>query len=774
MTAYDSSDLRSVLAYIKDRFGLDVFTKPGRVPALLSDLAPSLKNDRIMLERLSRLGILEDFVENTYEGEPVQKRIISKSLTQLTQAEFIRPAIAASYISVMVDVFGWKIEVEIPKETTEEKVKFDSERYMKESRDRDFLMGKKAADEERFDDARLLFSKAYGNGNVLAGVHLGEIYYSGKGCDRNYDKAIPLFVDGMHRDCPLGAEWLAEAYRVGKGVPKDIDKAKEIYNACIEALESMCASGCVDAQYVLGFDLLYGNFSTENETKAYYWLEKARKSGHVGAGVQVAKILINGWGQEKDEKAGIAILDSYASTTNNNAHFELGKIYYFGKLKEQDYNKALYHFKKAAERGHASSQDYVGDIYYYGKGVHVDYSEARKWYELAEKQGNKDAALSLGFIYYYGEEVAKDKQRAFRYFKYSADKGNARAQYMLHYFYLLDEQFKDYKLGRQYLEKSAEQGDVLAQKLLARCYIGSFDFVEEDEKFVYWMRKAAEQEDPEAQRILGEAYIKLENEEALPKSYPDAIEWLKKAFANGDVKAAVLLAEVYSTVDGYKDASKFSHYSEQAEKLMVEKEKNGSSFAFGEEHESLADLFYEYSNDKNTRQKAFDHYCKAFLTGRQSALYDLGWMYFVNGYTNDFFVLSPEELIQEIITAEKNSESSNLAYLLGLIYFNGYKVHENKAAAENWYLKAVEKGSLSAACKLGYYYVNERQMYDKGFSILEKAYAGGSTEATRLLGLCYKNGIGVKKNRSKAKALLKEAAEKGDEDAAAELKKFIF
>ena len=774
MTAYDSSDLKSVLVYIKDRFGLDVFTKLGRVPALLSDLAPGLKNDRIMLERLSRLGILEDFVENTYEGEPVQKRIISKSLTHLTQAEFIRPAIAASYISVMVDVFGWKVAVDIPRETTEEKVKFDSARYMRESQDRDFLMGKKAADEERFDEARLLFSKAYGNGNVLAGVHLGEIYYSGKGCDRNYDKAIPLFVDGMHRDCPLGAEWLAEAYRVGKGVPKDVDKAKEIYNSCVEALESMCASGCADAQYVLGFDLLYGNFSAENETKAYYWLEKARKSGHVGAGVQVAKILINGWGQEKDEKTGIAILDSYASTTNNNAHFELGKIYYFGRLKEQDYERALYHFKKAAERGHGSSQNYVGDIYYYGKGVPIDYTEARKWYELAEKQGNKEVALSLGFIYFYGEEVSKDKQRAFKYFKYSADKGNARAQYMLHYFYLLDDGYKNYALGRQYLEKSAEQGDVLAQKFLARCYIGSFDFVEDDEKFAYWMRKAADQGDPEAQRILGEAYIKLENEKALPKSYSDAIEWLEKAYANGDVKAAVLLAEVYCNVEEYKDESKFSHYSEQAERLIADKEKTESSFSFGEEHESLADLLYKYADDKNTRQKAFDHYCKAFLAGRLSALYGLGWMYFINGYTNEFFVLSPEELIQEIITVEGNSESSNLAYLLGLIYFYGYKVHENKEAAENWYLRAVEKGSLSAACTLGYYYVNERQMYDKGFSILEKAYAGGSTEATRLLGLCYKKGIGVKKNRSKAKALLKEAAEKGDEDAVEELKKFLF
>ena len=774
MAAYDSSDLKSVLTYIKDRFGLDVFTKPGRVPALLSDLAPGLKNDRIMLERLSRLGILEDFVENTYEAEPIQKRIISKSLTQLTQAEFIRSAIAASYISVMVDVFEWKIKVEIPQENTDGKLKFDSERYRKEAQDRDFLMGKKAADEERFDDARLLFSKAYGNGNVLAGVHLGVIYYSGKGCDRNYDKAISLFVDGMHRDCPLGAGWLAEAYRVGKGVPKDVDKAKEIYNACVEALESMCASGCTDAQYVLGFDLLYGHFVDKNEAKAFYWLEKARKSGSIEAGVQVAKILINGWGQEKDEESGIAILDSYANTTSNNAHFEHGKIYYFGRLKEQDYKKALYHLKKAAERGHASSQYYVGNIYYYGKGLPVDYSEARKWYELSENQGNNAASKQLGFIYFYGDGVSVDRGKAFKYFKYSADKGDARAQYMLHYFYLLDDEYKNYALGRQYLEKSAEQGDVLAQELLARCYIGAFDFVEEDEKFVYWMRKAAEQNDPEAQRILGEAYIKLENEKALPKSYPDAIEWLKKASANGDVKATVLLAEVYSTVDEYKDASSFFHYSAQAEKLIVEKEKTGSSYTCGEEHESLADLFYKYADDKNTRQKAFDHYCKAFLTGRQSALYDLGWMYFVNGYTNDFFVLSPEELIQEIIAAEKNSESSNLAYLLGLIYFNGYKVHENKTSAENWYLKAVEKGSLSAACNLGYYYVNEGKMYDKGFSVLEKAYAGGSIEATRLLGLCYKNGIGIKKNRSKAKALLKEAAEKGDEDAAAELKKFIF
>lgn len=165
MAAYDSSDLKSTLAYIKDRFGLDVFTKPGRVPALLSDLAPGLKNDRIMLERLSRLGILEDFVANTYENASVQKRIISKALTQLTQAEFIIPAIAASYISIMTDVFGWEIEVEIPKEANEEKMKFDSQRYLRESQERNYSLAVKAYTSENLQEVTIV-SQEEGDGYI--------------------------------------------------------------------------------------------------------------------------------------------------------------------------------------------------------------------------------------------------------------------------------------------------------------------------------------------------------------------------------------------------------------------------------------------------------------------------------------------------------------------------------------------------------------------------------------------------------------------------------
>lgn len=375
MSEYNPSDLTSTLVYIKNRFGTEVFSKRGRVPALVSDLAPSLKNDRVMLERMSRLGILGEFVSISKADDSTKKRLISKTMTLLTHSEYIRPAIAATYLSVLVDVFEWNIKVEIPKESSVEKMKFDSARYLRESMDREYLLAKKAMNEDRFDEARLLLSKCYGAGNILAGVNLGEIYYSGYGCEKDYKKAVQLFVDGMSQGNPLGAEWLATAYKWGRSVPKDKNKAMEIYESCCDALLDMCACGCADAQYVYGFDMLYGNFTSDNYEQALRWLTRAMEAGHKRAGVNVAKMYLNGWGCEQDTKKAIDLLKGYSNASIKDANFELGKIYYHGTYTERDYSKALYYFRKAAKMGHANAQDYVGDIYYFGNSVEVNYAE---------------------------------------------------------------------------------------------------------------------------------------------------------------------------------------------------------------------------------------------------------------------------------------------------------------------------------------------------------------------------------------------------------------
>ena len=120
VVGYDSKDLKSTLKYIKNKFGIEVFAKQGRVPAILSDLAPALENDRVFLERMSRRGLLEEFVQAEKEDDISKRRLISNAMFQLTEKEYIRAEIAAHYLKILVDVFEWKVEVPLPKESSAE------------------------------------------------------------------------------------------------------------------------------------------------------------------------------------------------------------------------------------------------------------------------------------------------------------------------------------------------------------------------------------------------------------------------------------------------------------------------------------------------------------------------------------------------------------------------------------------------------------------------------------------------------------------------------
>lgn len=122
MSGYNENDLKSVLVYIRDSFGIEVFEKRGQALALLGDLAPSLRNEKRMLEKMFKIGILEDFTSSVNSDERTKKSVIARSLTTLTVSEYIRPKVAAEYINILVAVFGWNIPVELPKESKEEEM----------------------------------------------------------------------------------------------------------------------------------------------------------------------------------------------------------------------------------------------------------------------------------------------------------------------------------------------------------------------------------------------------------------------------------------------------------------------------------------------------------------------------------------------------------------------------------------------------------------------------------------------------------------------------
>ena len=73
------------------------------------------------------------------------------------------------------------------------------------------------------------------------------------------------------------------------------------------------------------------------------------------------------------------------------AQYELGLKY----DDANDYEKAAYWYRNAAEQCHAPAQYNLGYMYENGQGVAKDLYEARKWYEKAAAQGHQQANSAL-------------------------------------------------------------------------------------------------------------------------------------------------------------------------------------------------------------------------------------------------------------------------------------------------------------------------------------------------------------------------------------------
>jgi TPR repeat protein len=101
------------------------------------------------------------------------------------------------------------------------------------------------------------------------------------------------------------------------------------------------------------------------------------------------------------------------------AQNHLGYIY----RDRQNYQEAVYWFKKAAEQGNTIAQFNLGVMYDKGQGVRQDYQKAFYWYKKSAAQGNSMAQENLGAMYYNGQGVRQDISLAKEYFGKACDNG---------------------------------------------------------------------------------------------------------------------------------------------------------------------------------------------------------------------------------------------------------------------------------------------------------------------------------------------------------------
>lgn len=112
-----------------------------------------------------------------------------------------------------------------------------------------------------------------------------------------------------------------------------------------------------------------------------------------------------------------------------NADYNLGVLYHQGLGVEKDLDRALYWYREAAKLGHAEAQYNLGIAHIEGIGTKYDAPLAAAFFESSANQGVIEAAYNLGLIYENGLiSDAQKSQEALMWYKIAADGGSTDAK----------------------------------------------------------------------------------------------------------------------------------------------------------------------------------------------------------------------------------------------------------------------------------------------------------------------------------------------------------
>jgi|ERR1017187_8580650 TPR repeat protein len=154
------------------------------------------------------------------------------------------------------------------------------------------------------------------------------------------------------------------------------------------------------------------------------------------------------------------------------AQYELGVKYANGQGVQKDDAKAVFWFRKAADRGNADAQEKLGEMYESGSGgLAKDDAPAVPWFRKAAEQGNAEAQSNLGVMYQNGEGgLKKDDAYAVSWYRKAAEQGYPLAQYVLGMSYEQGELglAKDDAQAVSWYQKAGDQGYPYAKDSLDR------------------------------------------------------------------------------------------------------------------------------------------------------------------------------------------------------------------------------------------------------------------------------------------------------------------
>lgn len=223
------------------------------------------------------------------------------------------------------------------------------------------------------------------------------------------------------------------------------------------------------------------------------------------------------------DKAFTALSDAadyYAPAQN-----VLGSFHLMGRVKKQDYQKAIELFSSAAEQGYAPALNNLGVMYVNGLGVDVDldkslmlfleaankefppalnnvgviylnglgmtepkYAEAAEYFTKAVEQGYAPAENNLGVMHWNGWGIQEEPEEAFGLFYRAAAKNYAPAYFNVGLMYDLGGGVEaNQELAANWYKWAAEYGDAKAQYNVGLKYARGEGVVQDLSEAYFWL-----------------------------------------------------------------------------------------------------------------------------------------------------------------------------------------------------------------------------------------------------------------------------------------------
>lgn len=340
--------------------------------------------------------------------------------------------------------------------------------------------------------------------NKKGNYFLGRCYYHGKGTETDYGKAVEYFKKAAEMNHGTAKDYLGDCYYNGQGVTQNYGEAARWYK---DAADN---HNIGNSAHSLAFMYMKGEGVPEDEHKAIDYWHIAADNGIVQAQRIISQEYLSGDYLKKDNKKAKAYMEMAAEKGDPDAQFKLAQ-YYISGLGFDDDQKCFEWFMKAAEQGFVEAEYVVGGCFENEVGVKQDYSQANTWYQTAVKDGHKRAAYALGLNYLEGRGIGKDVEAGIMLLEIASNGGIREAcrELASRYHYGVP----NYK-GQALYKNPAE-----AQK--------------------YATIAIEDESDSEAQYILA----KIIDEDF--GNSQTAVEWYRKAVANGNKDAMLGLSRIY-------------------------------------------------------------------------------------------------------------------------------------------------------------------------------------------------------------------------------------